>query len=70
MKARIFFCHGCQKSPEWIATGYVCPIWANKTKTIAYRHGVACPFNPEKVEAKAGKKINPLKAAKRARRGR
>lgn len=64
-KANVFFCHGCQKNPEWIATGYVCPIWADKTKTIAYRHGKPCPFNPPPVEIKKKGFVNPIKASKR-----
>lgn len=68
-KANVFFCHGCTKDPEWIATGFVCPVYADKTKTIAYRHGKACPFNPVKVDDDKKKKfVNPLKASKRGNR--
>jgi hypothetical protein len=30
---------------------------------------MGCPFNPPKTEAMKAKKLNPLKAAKRAKRG-
>jgi hypothetical protein len=62
-------CQGCPKSPGWVATGWICTIYAEPHKTYYARNNTHCPFNPPKVESKKGKKINPLKAAKRARRG-
>ena len=37
-------CSGCSKASGWIATGWVCSVYANKHKTYGYRMG-ECAFN-------------------------
>ena len=58
-------CQGCPKSPGWVATGWICPVYAEPHKTYYARNGFQCPFNPPKVEIKKKGFVNPIKASKR-----
>ena len=61
-------CKNCPKSPGWVATGWVCPVYREPADTIQARHGKRCPFNPEVVESKKKGFVNPIKASKRGNR--
>jgi len=37
-------CEGCSKSTGWVATGYLCSVYADPRKSFGYRHG-ECAFN-------------------------
>ncbi len=67
--AKVFFCDGCSKAtPEtWTATGYKCPVYADKTVLPWYRHpGEHCAFNQPKVAIRRGKiRVGQQKQSKR-----
>lgn len=68
MFSQLTMCPGCPKDPEWIATGFKCPVYADPSKTFFARIRAFCPFNPPDLESAKKKKVNPLKASKRGGR--
>lgn len=71
MYAQLIMCPGCPKNPAWNAAGgWQCPLYRDASKTYSARHGLECYHNKSaQLAAMPAKKVNPLKAAKRARRG-
>ena len=61
-------CKNCPKSPGWVATGWICLIYAEPHKTYYARNNTICPFNPPVVEDKKKGFVNPIKASKRGNR--
>lgn len=59
----VAMCVGCNKYLEGLCTIYPMP------PSFYVRQG-ACPFNPPKAEAVKKGFVNPLKASKRAKKGR
>lgn len=55
----------CDRCPRLMAEE-LCPY--HTVPHVYASHGV-CPFNPPRVEAKKVRAVNPLKQAKRERRG-
>ena len=55
-------CKGCTKLVK-----EDCSVYARPHKLMWHRQGHHCPFNPEAVETKKSKQLNPIKASKRGR---
>lgn len=58
-------CNGCPRNRGWVATGWICSVYPEPTKTYGARNGTYCPFNPPSQESAKKKKVNPIKASKR-----
>ena len=61
------FCEGCPKKHTIQDDGETCLVYF--TPPHIYISNNECPFNPIHVAAPKVKRVNPLKAAKRAKRG-
>jgi hypothetical protein len=52
----VFACEGCAYATRWIATGWVCPVYADPLKTYGIRNFGTCPNNKPVAELTAQEK--------------
>jgi len=68
---KVHMCWGCPKATGWTATGYICGVYVEPQKLLWARQDKYCPFNLPKIvtQKEKVKKLNFLKASKRAAKG-
>jgi hypothetical protein len=52
----VFACEGCTHATHWLATGWVCPVYADPHKTYGIRNFGICPNNKPVAELTAKEK--------------